>query len=88
MNYKINIAYYNKEDWDQFLEIVDDRENIENTWEEWHKEFEKAKNNLISKNFEVNVVKVNLNELNAYCKIRGIKNDAKARSEFAANFNN
>lgn len=78
----IKLAYYRKKDWRRFLKIIDDRENMHDTWVEWHKDFLKVKNELAAKGLEVIVVEIDLDELTNYCKQRGIKNDGKARSQF------
>ncbi|MBE9467733.1 MAG: hypothetical protein IMY72_05340 [Bacteroidetes bacterium] len=46
------------------------------------KAFLKIKKDLISLGFEVTDIEINLDELIKYCKIRGIKKDGKARSQF------
>jgi len=78
----IKLAYYRKKDWKRFLKIIDDRESMHGTWNEWHKAFLKAKIDLISQGFEVEDIEIDLDELTNYCKIRDIKNDGKARSQF------
>ena len=55
---------------------------MHDTWNEWHKAFLKAKKELISQGFEVEDVEIDLDELINYCKMRGIKNDGNARSQF------
>lgn len=78
----IKLAYYRKEDWKRFTKIIDDKESLHDTWNEWHNAFLKTKNDLISHGFEVVDIVVDLDELTAYCKLQGIKNDGKARSQF------
>ena len=78
----IKLAYYRKKDWKRFIKIIDDRESMHDTWNEWHKAFLKAKKDLISLGFEVEDIEIDLDELINYCKKRGIKNDGKARSQF------
>ena len=82
---EINLAYYNKKDWKRFLESIDDRQSMHETWKDWHKAYTKTKKDLISNGFAVNDFIVNIDELNIYCKIRGIKNDGSARSRFVSN---
>lgn len=84
-NIKVNIAYYNKKDWTRFLESVDDRDSMHETWEEWHKTYFKLKKKLKSQGFTVKDFVVDIDELNNYCKLRGIKNDGRARSQFVSN---
>lgn len=81
----VKLAYYHKKDWNQLLKIVDDRESMHDSWDAWHKDFLKMKNALTLKGLEVIEVEIDLDELNNYCKLRGIKNDGKARSQFVHN---
>ncbi len=78
----IKLAYYRKKDWKRFIKIIDDRESMHDTWNEWYEAFIKAREYLISQGFEVIDVEIDLDELTNYCKMRGIKNDGKARSQF------
>lgn len=78
----IKLAYYRKKDWKRFIKIIDDRESMHDTWNEWHNAFLKTKKDLILRGFEVENIEIDLDELINYCEIRGIKNDGKARSQF------
>lgn len=78
----IKLAYYRKKDWKRFLKIIDDRESMHDTWNEWHKDFLKLKIELTAKGLEVLDIEIDLDELTTYCKLRGICNDGKARSQF------
>jgi len=80
----VGLAYYKKKDWNRFIETIDDRESMHDSWKEWHKSYIKTKKTLISQGFIVNDVVVDIDELQAYCKMRGIKNDGEARSQFAS----
>jgi hypothetical protein len=81
----VNIAYYKETDWERLLAYADDRETMHDTWKEWHESFLKMKNDLIAHGFKVKDIVVDLDELQRYCIIRGIKNDGKARSSFVTN---
>jgi len=78
----IKLAYYRKKDWKRFVEIIDDRESMHDTWRDWHEDYKKTKRELINLGFGVFDVEVDLDELTEYCKLRGLKNDGKARSQF------
>ena len=78
----INLAYYEKRDWKRFLESIDDRNSMHDTWKEWNKAYLKTKKELISQGFVVADFVVDIDELINYCKMRGIMNDGKARSQF------
>ena len=78
----MNAAYYHEKDWDRFLESIDDRESMHDTWKEWHKAYLKMKKDLISKGFVVTDIIIDIDDLNNYCKLRGIKNNGDARSQY------
>ncbi len=61
INIEVNLAYYRKKDWRKFLELIDDREYIHETWKEWNKSYLKAKQGLISQGLTVNDFVVDLN---------------------------
>jgi len=84
MSLFVGIAYYERKDWDLFLSVIDDREEVEDTWEEWYKGFRKAKMDLISRGLNVKEVNINVNDLIDYCLERKIKNNGKTRSQYAA----
>ncbi len=79
---EVRLAYYRKKDWKRFIKIIDDRESVHDTWRDWHKDFLRVKRELTGRGFKVIDTVVDLNELTAYCKLRGIKNDGSARSKF------
>lgn len=78
----VNVAYYEKQDWDYFLSTVEDRESMHDSWDDWFKAYSKLKSQLITEGFLVKEVSININELIDYCIDRKIKNDGKARSQF------
>lgn len=80
----LKLAYYRKTDWRRFVKMIDDRESMHPTWHQWHKDFEKAKRDLISQGFEVTEVIVDLDDLTAYCKLKGLKNIGSTRSNHVA----
>ena len=78
----IKLAYYRKKDWKRFVKIIADRERMHYTWHDWHKDFEKTKQDLTNLGFDVVDIVVDLDELTEYCRLKGITNDGKARSQF------
>ncbi len=78
----VNIAYYEKKDWEFLLLVIDDRESMSGSWEDWFMNYSKIKSQLKSQGFFVKEVPINIHELIAYCTDKGIKNDGKARSQF------
>ncbi len=80
--YGFKLAYYRQQDWDRFVRIADNRQDLHKTWHAWHDDFLKTKLRLMNEGFTVLDVVVDLDELIRYCQMRGIKNDGKARSQF------
>ena len=78
----VNVAYYKKEDWNRFIRSIDDRESMDTTLEEWHRNFLKSKTSLAIMGFQVKEVHVDIDKLARYCRKKGIKNDGRARSQF------
>jgi len=85
MTREINLAFYREKDWLKFLKLIDDKENMHDTWSEWNKAYLKTKQDLTLHGFIVNDYVVNLTELKNYCASKGIKIDGKARAEFVSN---
>ena len=81
---EVNLAYYRKKDWSKFLDLIDDRESMHDTWKEWHKSYLMAKRGLTSQGLIVNDFVVDLDELKRYCLTKGLRNDGKARSQFVS----
>jgi len=80
----VGLACYQKKDWGDFLELIDDKESMHDTWKEWNKAYLKAKENLTSQGLTVKDCVIDLDELETYCKLKEIKNDGKARSLFVS----
>jgi hypothetical protein len=81
----INLAFYRKEDWKRFLEIIDDKDTVHDTLNKWNKSYLKLKTELSSNGFIVKDIIVDLDELNEYCWSKSLKNTGKARSQFVSN---
>ncbi|WP_417201480.1 hypothetical protein [Bizionia sp.] len=65
--------------------MIDDKDSMHDSWEDWHKSFLRTKQILISKGFIVNDFIVDLDKLKIYCSNKGLKIDGKARSQFVSN---
>ena len=82
MLYAHKIAYYRKEDWQYFLEIIDDRDKVDDTWEEWFLSFSKLKSALESEGLVVIPITINLKRLKRYCTKKNIKNIGATRAKY------
>ncbi len=79
---KIKIGYYNREDWDRFINIIDDKESMHSNWEDWNQAFNKLKAELANSGFEISEVVVDMEKLIEYCKGNRLKNTGATRSQF------
>lgn len=84
MKHIANLAYYREEDWERFLNSIDDRDKMHDTWQEWHESYIKARNGLKAQGFKVRQIVIDIDELSKFCKDKGVKNTGQARSEFAS----
>ncbi|MEO5947321.1 MAG: hypothetical protein ABIP79_10940 [Chitinophagaceae bacterium] len=82
----INIAYYRKEDWKRFVESVDDKESLHDTWEDWHLSFIKAKINLSIYDYIIKEVIIDVDKLKDYCRKKGLKNTSSTRAQYVLEY--
>lgn len=82
----VNLAYYRKKDWKKFIKMIDDRDGMHDSWEEWHKSYLKTKEHLSLYGMIVKEVIVDLEQLKKYCSDKNLKIDGKARSKFVSDF--
>lgn len=80
----IKLAYYHKRDWKKLLESADDRDNMHDTWEDWHKDYLRARDAMRKSGQVVHEVPVNIDALNKYCFDHGLANTGTTRSQYAA----
>lgn len=78
----VGIGFYRREDWERLLASASDRKNLEDTYDEWLKNFHKLVKNLRAIGIKPKKVCFTLDELLDYCKKKGLKNNSKTRSEF------
>jgi len=84
MNTIVGIGFYRREQYPLLLETADDRNDIEETYDEWLKALKEGIQK--ARRAGVNPVKmdVDVNELIAYCQAHSLKNNAETRSQFFA----
>lgn len=78
----IGIATYNINDWKRLLELSDDREFLESTWEEWNDNFHIYSDELIKQNIQFKEILIDLDDLEKFCKLNKLKVDGNSRSQF------
>jgi len=80
----VGVAWFRKEEWPKLLEVSADRDQLEETYDEW---LEFALASIIdvrAKGLRVEKVDVGVEELVAWCQARGVPVDGKTRADFAS----
>ena len=80
----IAIAWYWPEQWQELLHVSEDRDKIENTFEEWQELAEKRCIQLLNHGYAPYKIDVDINKLVEWCKNKGMKIDGEARALYAA----
>ena len=80
---KVGLAWFRREQWDRLLEVSDDRDDLEETFDEWVQVAKQRCDELRSSGYDVKKVDVDMEELVSWCLAQGTPVNAKARAEFA-----
>ncbi len=78
----IGIAFYKEEDWPAFLECADDREELEDTWEQWFSNLRRTEDQLDGLRIKYREIVLDLDELMEFCAKKGLSNDSESRAVF------
>jgi len=80
----IGVGHYKGEQWNFLLKSASDREDLEDTYEEWLRVFEKMIGELKASGIEPYKIDVDDPELIKFCEEKGLPNNGKARAQFIA----
>ena len=80
----ISIAWYRAEQWERWLRVVDDRDNFEDTFEEWEANATAQLATLRGQGLRVQKILLDVDEVQRWCLMQKRPLNAEARSEFAA----
>ena len=80
----VSIGFYRRDQWPLLLETADDRQALEDTYDNWVLSFEKGLAMMRSSGVEPLRVDVDVKELLAWLKTREMNNTGVARAEFIA----
>ena len=79
---RIALAWFRREQWDRLLEVSEDRDHLEKTFEEWVEVAQQKYDELKNLGYDIKKVDVDVEELVRWCLARDRPVDADARSEF------
>jgi len=78
------VATYSREQWNRLMEVADDRNELESSWEEWKAGHDKTIALLRRQGFEPIEIGVDVDALQEFCRKRGLRNDSGGRAQYAA----
>jgi hypothetical protein len=81
---QLGLAWYSREDWDRLHEIADDRDKLDDTYEDWERQALKIVHDLEAVGRRVRKVPINIEALIAWCGERKRRIDMAARSEYVS----
>ena len=81
---KVGLARYRKDQWQRWLDAVDDRQVWEESYDRWHRQAEVMAERLRRAGLEIVWVDLDVDEFTAWCESRGYRNDGESRSRYAA----
>lgn len=76
------IGAYEKEDYEEILKISEDKDQMDETWEEWKSNKDRTKLELEKYGMKVVDIIVKPMELMKYCRERGLSINGKSRSRY------
>jgi hypothetical protein len=80
----VGLAWYSLDAWQHLKQRAADAHTLHATYLEWLRQAETTLETLRSGGVDIRRVPVTFGELDAWCAERGVPNDSKARSAFAA----
>ena len=81
------VSYANSKDFYEMKEYVSDPEIWESTYEEWLEVIDKSEFELRENGFNTTRVDITVEGLQTFCKKKGVKPDAEARSDYITTLN-
>jgi len=82
-NMKIAFCWYHAEEWQKLKERAADVDILDDTYDEWKSNATRAVKDLRAEGQLIQKVKINIDDLEAWCAQHNKENNSAARSEFA-----
>lgn len=79
---RIGVAWYRREQWDRLLQIASDRDELEDTYDEWVTMAERRLKELGQHGYMLRKVDIDVEELLSWCNSQNRPVDGAARTEF------
>jgi len=82
----IGIAWYSRQDYQRALEMMDDADQLPGTFDQWLKRAEATEQEMKRAGHVTVRTIIKPEEFTAWCRAKGLKLDAKARSQWSSEF--
>lgn len=80
----VGVCWYRQDQYDRFLASAKDREDLEDTWDEWQITAERVIRQYRARGLDVRKVEIDLDDLLAYCMVEEEPNTAATRAAYVA----
>jgi len=81
---QIGLAWFDREQWKRLTEVVSDRSTLDDTFEDWERGARDAVAQMRAEGHRVKEVPINVDQLMAWCRLRGVAPDSSSRAEYVA----
>ena len=81
---ELGLAWYSREDWERLHEIADDRDKLDDTYEDWEHQALRVVRDLEAAGRRIRKVPINIESLVTWCAERKCRIDMAARSEYVS----
>ena len=81
---KAGIFTVRREDWDHFLEMMEDSAENFSTWETWKSSLDQKKIELFNERIDAVEIEVDLDAFENWCEQKGLPRNGASRSRYAA----
>lgn len=81
---QIGIAWFDRDQWQRLAEVVPDRNELDETFEEWERSARKAIKNFERNGQSIVKVPINVDELVTWCTLRGKVPNGESRAAYVS----
>ena len=81
---RLGLAWYSREDGERLREIADDRDKLDDAYEDWERQALKLIHDLEAIGRRIQKVPINIETLIAWCRERKCRIDMAARTEYVS----
>ena len=80
----VGVAWFDRKQWKRLIEAVEDRHELDDTYEQWQRSALDAERMIESQGQKVERVHVEVESLVSWCKEKGLPVNGKSRAEYVA----